>query len=66
MPPKIKALIEELERNGFTNRGGEGSHRNYKHPLCTKIVTISGKPGNDAQRYQIKQVKEAILEVKGK
>jgi len=28
MPPKIRELIAELERNGFTNRGGKGSHRN--------------------------------------
>ena len=66
MPPKIKELIAELERNGFTNRGGKGSHRNYFHPLCSKIVTISGKTGNDAPKYQIKQTKEAIDEVKSK
>lgn len=66
MPPKIKQLIAELERNGFANRGGKGSHRNYFHPLCSRIVTISGNTGKDAQKYQIKQVKEAIDEVKGK
>ena len=54
MPPKIKQLISELEKNGFSNRGGKGSHRNYFHPLCTKIVTISGGSGKDAQKYQIK------------
>jgi predicted RNA binding protein YcfA (HicA-like mRNA interferase family) len=57
-------LIAELERNGFVNRGGKGSHRNYWHPYCSKIVTISGKSGNDAQQYQLKQVKEALQEVK--
>ena len=66
MPPKIRELIAELERNGFINRGGKGSHRNYRHQLCSKIVTISGKAGNDAQKYQIKQVKEAVDEVKSK
>ena len=66
MPPKIRDLIAQLERNGFSNRGGKGSHRNYFHPDCSKIVIISGKTGNDAQHYQIKQVKEALNEVKGK
>lgn len=66
MPPKIRELIAELERNGFTNRGGKGSHRNYFHPLCSKIVTISGKTGSDAQKYQIKEVNEAVKEVKSK
>ncbi|MCY7377568.1 MAG: type II toxin-antitoxin system HicA family toxin [Pyrinomonadaceae bacterium] len=66
MPPKIRELIAELERGGFTNRGGKGSHRNYWHRSCSKIVTISGKTGNDAEKYQIKQVKEAIEEIKSK
>ena len=64
MPPKIRELIPELKRNGFVNRGGKGSHRNYFHPRCSKIVTVSGKTGNDAQKYQIKQVKEALEEIK--
>ncbi len=66
MPPKIRELIAELERNGFTNRGRKGSHRNYYHPKCSKIVTISGKAGNDAEKYQMKEVKAALNEVKGK
>ncbi len=56
--------MAELERKGFSDRGGKGSHRNYYHPLCSKIVTISGKPGNDAQKYQVKQVREALDEVR--
>lgn len=27
MPPKVRELIAELERAGFVNRGGKGSHR---------------------------------------
>ncbi len=59
MPPKIRELIAELERNGFTNRGGKGSHRNYEHILGIR-VTISGKLGDDARKYQEKIVKDAI------
>lgn len=66
MPPKIRELIAELERNGFVNRGGKGSHRNFEHRLSSKIVRISGKIGDDAKKYQLKQVKEALNEVKGK
>ena len=65
MPPKIRELIDELERNGFTNRGGKGSHRNYEH-FSGYRVTISGKLGNDAKKYQEKLVKDAIREVKEK
>ncbi len=66
MPPKIRELIAELEHNGFINRGGKGSHRNFKHSLSPKIVRISGKTGDDAKIYQIKQVRAALKEVKSK
>jgi len=64
MPPKIRELIAQLERNGFVNRGGKGSHRNFHHPFCSKVVRISGNPGSDAKKYQLKQIKEALDEVK--
>ena len=63
MPKKVRELISMLERAGFINRGGKGSHRNYLHPSGVKI-TISGKPGNDALKYQEKEVKNVISEVK--
>jgi len=64
MPPKIKQLIKELENAGFINRGGKGSHRNFIHPRVAKPVTISGKVGDDALRYQERDVKKAIEESK--
>ncbi len=64
MPRKIRELIKELEKAGFVNRGGKGSHRNYVHPKVTKPITISGKPGDDARNYQEKAVKIAIKESK--
>ncbi|PPC83464.1 MAG: hypothetical protein CTY31_01790 [Hyphomicrobium sp.] len=62
MPPKVRELIEDLERAGFTNRGGKGSHRNFVHPKMTKPVTISGKAGDDAKHYQVRAVQRAIKE----
>jgi len=50
-----------LERAGFSNRGGKGSHRNFLHPSGAKI-TISGKLGNDALKYQEKEVESKIEE----
>jgi predicted RNA binding protein YcfA (HicA-like mRNA interferase family) len=55
-------LMRDLEQAGFVNRGGKGSHRNYKHPSGVKI-TISGKSGDDAKRYQEREVKVVIKEV---
>ncbi|MFB1486976.1 MULTISPECIES: type II toxin-antitoxin system HicA family toxin [unclassified Thiocapsa] len=51
-----------LEQAGFVDRGGNGSHRNYVHPRVSKPVTVSGKPGDDAQRYIVKAVQKAIEE----
>jgi len=61
MPPKIRELIGMLEKAGFMNRGGKGSHRNFKHPNGPKI-TISEKEGDDAHKYQIRKTEEAIRE----
>lgn len=62
MPPKVRELIEDLERAGFTDRGGKGSHRNFVHPKLAKPVTISGKAGDDAKQYQVRTVQRAIKE----
>ena len=64
MPPKIRELISDLERAGFRNRGGRGSHRNYVHPDVREKVTLSGNLGADADRYQIRIVRNAIEESK--
>ncbi len=61
MPKKIRELIRDLESAGFVNRGGKGSHRNFEHPNGQRI-TLSGKPGQDAKRYQEKEVETTIEE----
>ena len=63
MPPKIRDLISELERAGFENRGGKGSHRNFVHPAVPRPVTLSGNSGDDAKRYQIRAVRLALEEL---
>ena len=60
MPPKIRELIADLERAGFRNRGGRGSHRNYVHPDYRGKVVLSGRIGADAGEYQIKMVRRAL------
>jgi predicted RNA binding protein YcfA (HicA-like mRNA interferase family) len=61
MPPKIRELIRELEKAGFVDRGGRGSHRNLKHPRGVR-VTISGNPGDDAKPYHERAVAKALEE----
>ena len=64
MPPKIRELIAELERAGFVNRSGKGSHRNFVHARLAKPITLSGASGDDARHYQIRAVRRAIEESK--
>jgi predicted RNA binding protein YcfA (HicA-like mRNA interferase family) len=62
MPRKIRDLIGDLERAGFVDRGGKGSHRNYEHRKGLR-VTLSGRLGDDAKPYQEREVKKKIEEV---
>jgi predicted RNA binding protein YcfA (HicA-like mRNA interferase family) len=63
MPRKVRQLISDLERAGFVNRGGKGSHRNYFHGRGIRL-TLSGNPGHDAKPYQERDVRRAIEAVK--
>ena len=63
MPKKIRELISMLEKVGFSNRGGKGSHRNFLHPSGARI-TISGKSGDDSKKYPEREVEKLVSEVK--
>ena len=57
--------MADLEKVGFVNRGGKGSHRNYTHPKAKGWrVTISGGAGDDAKHYQERDVRRALDAVK--
>jgi len=61
MPRKVRQLMVDLEKAGFVNRGGKGSHRNYIHPTGAR-VTLSGSEGDDAKHYQERQVRRQLEE----
>ena len=42
MPPNVRELVRMLEKTGFTDRGGKGSHRNFVHPEVGRPISISG------------------------
>jgi predicted RNA binding protein YcfA (HicA-like mRNA interferase family) len=63
MPRKIKQLIRELEKAGFINRGGKGSHRNFVHPDVDTPITISGKLNDDAKPYQERAIRVVLEEL---
>ena len=61
MPRKLRQLMADLEKVGFVNRGGKGSHRKFTHPQGLR-ATISGGAGDDAKRYQERDVSR-VLEI---
>jgi predicted RNA binding protein YcfA (HicA-like mRNA interferase family) len=65
VPRKIRDLVKDLQNAGFllVPGGGKGSHRKFAHEDYAGAVTLSGKDGDDAKKYQEKQVKRAIEEV---
>lgn len=63
MPKKIRELKATLMKAGFTYRSGKGSHTVWSHPLLSYSLTLSGKDGADADRYQEKDVKNAIRDL---
>lgn len=62
MPKKIREIIADLIAAGFREeaRGGKGSHRKFVHERYAGFVTVSGNAGDDAKRYQERQVRKAI------
>lgn len=66
MPKKIRELKQMLKKAGFVNFPGKGSHNHWLHSLYSGKITLSGKDGADAKRYQEQEVKNAIEEVRRK
>ena len=60
MPRKIRDLIKDLRGAGFVLDRQKGSHRQFKHPSGGGVIPISGAEGDDAKRYQEKQVAKTI------
>ncbi len=65
MPQKIRQLKASLQKAGFVllKKRGKGSHTIWEHPLVPHVVIISGKDGDDADRYQEKDVRNALIEL---
>ncbi len=60
MPLKVKKLKAALAKAGFSLRPGKGSHTFWTHPaILEETITVSGKDGEDAKFYQVKDVRNA-------
>ncbi|HUZ68425.1 MAG TPA: type II toxin-antitoxin system HicA family toxin [Candidatus Saccharimonadales bacterium] len=50
---KVRAVERELTQNGWTLARQAGSHRQYRNPDNTNVVTVSGKPGDEMTPGQL-------------
>jgi predicted RNA binding protein YcfA (HicA-like mRNA interferase family) len=64
MPRKIRELITDLRKAGFTLDRQKGSHRQFKHPTFPGTITVSGGESDDAKTYQERQITKAIADSK--
>jgi predicted RNA binding protein YcfA (HicA-like mRNA interferase family) len=63
LPRKIRQLISDLERAGFTQTSTSGSHREYRHVDGTTVI-LSGQSGAGAHHDQEKDARRAIAATK--
>jgi predicted RNA binding protein YcfA (HicA-like mRNA interferase family) len=65
MPKKIRELKAILQKAGFIllKKRGKGSHTMWEHPLLPNTLLISGKDGDDADRYQERDVQNALADL---
>jgi predicted RNA binding protein YcfA (HicA-like mRNA interferase family) len=65
MPQKIRQLKASLQKAGFVmlKKRGKGSHTLWEHPLIRYAIILSGKDEDDGDRYQEKDVRNALAEL---
>jgi predicted RNA binding protein YcfA (HicA-like mRNA interferase family) len=65
---KVREVIKLIEEDGWYLARTRGSHRQFKHPTKSGLVTIAGKPSEDLapgtlnsifKQAQLKEKKEA-------
>lgn len=44
---KVRDIIQQIEEDGWYLARTRGSHRQYKHPTKSGLVTVPGKLSND-------------------
>lgn len=54
-----------LLKAGCFRESGKGSHTKWSHAKLAHKLTLSGKDGVDAKRYQEKDVLDFLKELKG-
>ena len=55
---KVRDVIRMIEDDGWSVARTRGSHRQYKHPVKSGLVTIAGKPSDDIAPGTLASIKK--------
>ncbi len=47
MPMKVREVIRLLESRGWIEMQSKGSHRQFKHPTESLVITVPGNEGKE-------------------
>ena len=62
---KVRDVIKRLEEDGWYLARTKGSHRQFKHPYKSGLVTVAGKLGVDVPTGTLKNIwRQAQIEDK--
>ncbi|MBV8731353.1 MAG: type II toxin-antitoxin system HicA family toxin [Acidobacteriia bacterium] len=62
---KVRDLVRLIEQDGWRHVRTTGSHKHFKHPSKSNVVTSPGRPGDDLPIGTLKAILRAAgLEVK--
>jgi len=56
---KVREVIKLIEEDGWYLARTRGSHRQFKHPTQSSLVTVAGKLSDDAITWHVKQHNDA-------
>jgi len=64
VPRKVRELRDDLRRAGFRQRPVSSGHTIWVHPLVAGHVSVSGHDGDDALRYQERDVRAYVAKAR--
>ena len=55
---KVSLIIKKLIEKGYYLDRQKGSHRQFKHPGKSGVVTVNGKPSDDTWGFELKSIEK--------
>lgn len=59
MPKKVREVVKRLEEEGYELVRTRGSHRQYRSPDGSRVVTIPGKPADTLKAGTLASIRRA-------